>query len=116
MKKCQSKCLLKSLLMPLDDESKDLLAHTETKITAKNEERAGLKPDRLCSEMVSAFVKSLTFVFCAHRLKLENTSIHHLQLTSNKRQSKKSKKTFNNDQKIVFALPPFSNDCDSLCG
>ena len=58
--------------MPLDDESKDLLAHTETKITAKNEERAGLKPDRLCSEMVSAFVKSLTFVFCAHRLKLEN--------------------------------------------
>ena len=46
MKKCQSKCLLKSLLMPLDDESKDLLAHTETKITEKNEERSVPKTDQ----------------------------------------------------------------------
>ena len=63
MRKCQSKCLVKSLLIPLHDESKDLLDHTETKITNKNEERAVSKPDRLCLEMVSAFVKSLTVVF-----------------------------------------------------
>ena len=58
MNKCQSKCLVKYLLMPFHDESKDLLANTETKITEKNEERAILKPDRLSSEMVSAFVKT----------------------------------------------------------
>ena len=45
MRKCQSKRLVKSLLMPFNDESKDLLAHTETKITEKNEERAIPKPD-----------------------------------------------------------------------
>ena len=63
MKKCQSKRLVKSLLMLLDDESKDLLAHTETKITAKNEERAVRKLDRLCFEMVSAFVNCMILCF-----------------------------------------------------